>query len=100
MADQERDSDLSSFRRAPKTPMSKSARRTLIAVLTATLLAGYVIGANLYMTSSTRDQLYMSPAELPPSTQADAIVILGAGVRENGEPSDALRDRLQTGQNI
>ncbi|MGO1592617.1 MAG: SanA/YdcF family protein [Ancrocorticia sp.] len=98
MAEQERVDSLSNIRRAPKPPPRKGLRRTIAALTAATLIAAaYIVGANIYMTSSTASHIYATPAELPPSTQADAIVILGAGVRANGEPTDALHDRLQTG---
>ncbi len=38
--------------------------------------------------------LIVQPAQTP---QSQAIMILGASIKSNGQPSDALRDRLETG---
>lgn len=57
-----------------------------------------VIGINLYMCHTVRD-LIVAPEEAY-YTAADCILVLGAGVREDGSPSNMLEDRLLTGIDI
>lgn len=57
-----------------------------------------VIGINLYMCHTVRD-LIVAP-ETAYYTAADCILVLGAGVREDGSPSNMLEDRLLTGIDI
>jgi len=60
--------------------------------LTASLAVG---GINLYMCGTVRDLIV--PPETAYYTEADCILILGAGVRDDGSPSHMLEDRLLTG---
>lgn len=57
-----------------------------------------VIGINLHMCTSVREKI-VSP-ETVFYTDADCILILGAGVRDDGSPSNMLEDRLLTGIDI
>ena len=68
-----------------------------IVVLTLTAVAA-VGGINLYMCYAVRDRIV--PPETAYYTAADCILILGAGVRDDGSPSHMLEDRLLTGINL
>lgn len=60
------------------------------------LLGGLaILCLNLYVVRSTADRIF--PAEEYAGLPADCILVLGAGVRPDGSPSDMLYDRLQTG---
>ena len=54
-----------------------------------------VIGVNLYVKGSVKNRI-LTP-EKATGLDADCILILGAGVWENGRPSQMLADRLQQG---
>lgn len=71
--------------------------RPLIAVLAAAAAAGIaaVFGINSHVVGSTENRI-VSPEEAK-SFGADCIVVLGCKVRDSGEPSDMLRDRLTRG---
>ncbi|MBQ7337298.1 MAG: YdcF family protein [Clostridia bacterium] len=64
-----------------------------LAALILTLCITLAI-VNDIVKSGADDRLYQTTA-LPP--QADCIFVLGAGVREDGTPSDMLRDRILQG---
>jgi len=59
----------------------------LLGLLTAGLM-------NLYVVKSTEDRICTAQE---PEGGADCILVLGAGVRPDGTPSDMLYDRVQTG---
>ena len=71
-------------------------RRILTAVLIAAVLCViYVAAANLTVVLSEKDRL-LAPGEETPD-MADCILILGAGVRDEGTPTPMLADRLDEG---
>lgn len=55
-----------------------------------------VVGINLWVVGSTKDRVY-DLANLPELTDYDCILVLGAGVKPDGSPSDMLYDRVATG---
>lgn len=61
-------------------------KRRLLASI-ATTLGAAVLFANLVVLAGGGD----APRSVP---QADCVLVLGAGVRDDGSPSDVLRDRL------
>lgn len=69
----------------------------LIAFLATAAVAGLaaIFGINAHVVKST-EGLIVSP-EKAKDLGADCIIVLGCKVRENGEPSDMLRDRLERG---
>jgi len=67
--------------------------KTFVFLFLAVSLA--VGGINLYMCGTVRDRIV--PPEKAYYTEADCILILGAGVRDDGSPSHMLEDRLLTG---
>lgn len=62
----------------------------VLGILTAAVL-------NLYVIRTTADRIFASQV---PESGADCILILGAGVRADGSPSDMLSDRVQTGLSL
>lgn len=66
------------------------------------LLIVFILGVsasffiNTYMKASTSDRM-ISPEEAVLLNQVDCILILGAGVTENGTPTNMLEDRLSQG---
>lgn len=74
--------------------MKKKIRITCI-VLACTLLTGLILvfGLNMYVRLSTEDKL-ISNSEAKQLEQVDCIIVLGAGVWKDNEPSPMLKDRL------
>lgn len=74
--------------------------KRVLTVLAALLLACVLltIAVNFYVMASVQDQI-LTPDEAA-SLDADAILVLGARVWENGEPSAILKDRIQTGLDL
>ncbi|MGE9974427.1 SanA/YdcF family protein [Coprococcus catus] len=64
----------------------------LIVILGLCLL----FGIDFYVRSSTKDQI-ISPEDVSSVSDADCILVLGAGIRTDGSPSPMLQDRLNTG---
>ncbi|MBR4959746.1 MAG: YdcF family protein [Clostridia bacterium] len=75
----------------PKTRLTGLLRVIGILGVLGLLTVGLV---NLYVVKSTEDRI-CSVQE--PEGGADCILVLGAGVRPDGTPSDMLCDRVQTG---
>ncbi len=73
------------FRKISKTLL-------LILIITAVI----IFGINAYMLSTTRSRIKEAGAILADGEQFEAILVLGAGVR-NGKPTALLQDRLDTG---
>ncbi len=57
------------------------------------VLVGAVLIVNHRVKASTRDRI-LTPEAAAELEDIDAIVVLGAGLRPDGSPSDMLRDRL------
>lgn len=54
------------------------------------------IGINLYSVLSTKDKMFSLDEKEKMDFSADGILVLGAGVRNDGTPSHMLQDRLLT----
>lgn len=67
----------------------------LVLLALAAVVAVGALGINAYVVLSTRNQIF-APEELA-GYEADCILVLGCLVRDDGTPSDMLRDRLQRG---
>ncbi len=50
-----------------------------------------VVTINTVVVKASQDRILSEPADTP---LYDAIIVLGAGLRQDGSPSDMLRDRL------
>lgn len=75
----------------------KKPLKTAIAALAGIAAAGLcaMLGINAYVKNSVSDMIVTS--EDAKDFGADCIVILGCKVKDDGQPSDMLRDRLQRG---
>ncbi len=74
----------------------KASRNAVILVLLfALLFAVAVMALNAAMIAATEDRI-LSVATASKITDIDCILVLGCGVRDDGTPSDYLRDRLDT----
>ncbi|MDO4888052.1 MAG: ElyC/SanA/YdcF family protein [Actinomycetaceae bacterium] len=63
---------------------------SLIAVVVLT-----IGGINVYMLTSTDEKIVSSTDEIPTDVKPDCILVLGASVRSDGQPSNMLRARLE-----
>lgn len=76
--------------------MKKFFIRMLCILAALALLGGIgVLAVNGYVKHSAKP--YLLTAAEAAALDADCILVLGCGVRPNGEPSLMLRDRLETG---
>ena len=67
-------------------------------VILVTVLSIFVV--NLIVKGSVRENISDSPDALALDGNVDCVVILGAGLKSNGEPSDMLEDRIKTGVEV
>ena len=82
---------------AASQPRTLVMRLLLAVVLLAVLAAAVVVVANTVTVMSTRDRVG-TVAQLTRDMQgnpADAVLVLGASVHPDGQPSDILADRLE-----
>lgn len=70
-------------------------RVLIIGVVMFTLCVLMVLGINLFMYYKCKDNI-MTVEELQ-DTDADCIIVLGAGVRDDGSPTWMLEDRILVG---
>ena len=76
--------------------MKKILKLFLILVILGAIVLLGVFAVNLYMKAAMRDFI-ISEEELTKLTDVDCILVLGAGVRDNGKPTDMLADRVTVG---
>ncbi len=83
-----------------KRKLSKTAKR-IIAIFLAVVLAGggYVLGVNFYVILSQKKNI-ISLEEASHMDKVDYVLVLGCGVREDGEPSHMLYERLKRGAQV
>lgn len=83
-----------------KRKLSKTAKR-IIALFLAVVLAGggYVLGVNFYVILSQKKNI-ISLEEASHMDKVDYVLVLGCGVREDGEPSHMLYERLKRGAQV
>ena len=77
----------------------KTKRKGLIFAIFAILITLpilFYVSVNLYARLSTEDDLYYIEEASAIPKKPDVILVLGAGVRPNGSPSNMLEDRLLT----
>ncbi len=72
---------------------------TVIVALLAVALLIAVLSVNAMIVSSVKDKI-VEAEDVAGAIDADCILILGAGVRADGSPSDMLRDRLAVGVEV
>ena len=76
-------------------------KRILIIILVILMLISVtgvllVFGVNAYVKGSSRDYI-ITPEQAVALKDVDCIIVLGCLVKNNGEPSDMLSDRIQRG---
>lgn len=75
----------------------RAVKRITIIVLCVLIVGiGTVFGLNGYIKGSVKDRI-ISSADAADLADVDCILVLGCGVRDDGTPSDMLRDRLIRG---
>ena len=72
--------------------------RVLIGIATAAVI--FVVYTNVYMVNSQKDKIYRLDEIGNFGTGYDCVIVFGAGVKPNGEPSDMLADRMETGTEV
>lgn len=90
--------NFSGRKRTGATPRRrKQIWQTLLVIVAGggILTTAFVLGVNIYMKSVVKDKI-LTP-EQAESINADCILVLGAGVRSDGTPSNMLEDRLKQG---
>jgi len=79
--------------------MKKKIRITLKILLTFVIVIFITVTVlNIYICSSVKDRIYTADALR--LEEADCILVLGAGVRDDGSPSHMLEDRLIVGKQL
>ena len=77
----------------------KKAKKILIALLVAVLLIGLcVLGVNIFVKSNVSDKIVT--VEKAKDLNADCIIVLGAGLRPDGNPTWMLEDRIKVGDEL
>lgn len=74
----------------------RKGRMFAILVILISLPILLYVTVNLYARLSTEDDLYYIEEASAITKKPDVILVLGAGVRPNGSPSNMLEDRLLT----
>ncbi len=79
----------------------KSKKKVICIVVIILLLLGVILLATALTVNAivmnAASELIVDSDDVADRIDADCILILGAGVREDGEPSDMLEDRLKVG---
>ena len=75
--------------------MTKRVRLVIIVAACLLVLSLVPVIINIYVVSSTNEDIY-EVGEVPNDSVYDCILVLGAGLRPDGTPSDMLTDRLKT----
>ena len=81
------------MRQEPKKMVITAFRFLILIVILGLCL---LFGIDFYVRSSTKDRI-ISPEDISSVSDADCILVLGAGIRADGSPSPMLQDRLNTG---
>lgn len=81
--------------------MKKSVKSRIIKIISAALViciigAAAVMGVNAYICSAAKDRIFSAENFSAKHFSADCILVLGAGVRDDGSPSHMLADRIST----
>ena len=83
-----------------KRSLPKNTKRLLAAALIMFLFCGcYVLGVNFYVILSQKKNI-LSTQEAARLDKVDYVLVLGCGVKEDGEPSHMLYERLKKGTEV
>lgn len=83
--------------------IDEGKKKMLVKIICLLIIMGvacalFVLGTNLYMKSCVSDNI--RTAEEFENLNADCIIVLGAGVRDDGNPTWMLEDRILTGEEL
>ena len=79
--------------------MKKKKRMKVFVIVVLCLMTvglGAIFGVNAYVKSSAAERI-ITPEEAAKLTDVDCILVLGCQVKDDGTPSDMLKDRLARG---
>ncbi len=84
------------MKKEKKNKSKKKVFKIIVLILLAVMIVGIggVFGINAYVKVSGK-KLIVTPDEAQNLKNVDCILVLGCGVRDDGSPSDMLRDRLE-----
>ena len=83
-----------------KRSLPKNTKRLLAAALIMFLFCGcYILGVNFYVILSQKKNI-LSTQEAARLDKVDYVLVLGCGVKEDGEPSHMLYERLKKGAEV
>lgn len=90
-------------RKREKQRKSKKIKKMVVKVILGLIILGIimaltVLGINLYMKGKVSDNIIT--VEETADLDADCIIVLGAGVRADGNPSWMLEDRIIIGEDL
>lgn len=78
--------------------MKKKMVAVLVTIIIIGLIAGlFMLFTNMYIINTQKNNIYDIDSIESIAGDYDCIIVLGAGVRPNGTPSDILTDRIQSG---
>lgn len=80
----------------PNRPCRTLLKCCALVLLLGTIGCAWVFGVNAYVVSSTRGQI-LTPEQTGDLSDVDCILVLGCLVKDGGQPSDMLADRLRRG---
>ncbi|MDO4380212.1 MAG: YdcF family protein [Clostridia bacterium] len=88
------------MKKKTKKRLPKTAKRIIALFLIVVLSGGgYVLGVNFYVILSQKKNI-ISLEEASHMDKVDYVLVLGCGVREDGEPSHMLYERLKRGAEV
>lgn len=88
------------MKKKTKKKLPKTAKRIIAFFLIVVLAGGgYVLGVNFYVILSQKKNI-ISLEEASHMDKVDYVLVLGCGVREDGEPSHMLYERLKRGAEV
>lgn len=74
----------------------KILKGAFVLLIFGVLAAGAVTGASLRVLAAAKPYI-LPEAELEKAAPADCVLVLGAGLRKDGSPTEVLADRIDTG---
>ncbi len=80
-----------------KTKTKRRGRFLLPSLLALILLILISFLINFHVSRKMADKIFSDVSDLPANFSADCIIVLGAGVREDGSLSNMLHDRVKSG---
>lgn len=63
------------------------------------LIGGYALGVNFYILAASKKHI-IETNDVSDLSDLDCVLVLGCGVKEDGTPSDMLKERVQKGVEV